>query len=190
MVSRKAKQIDLFLMNQSNLKSSFGGSLVKSHPKSARPISTKDFMHVVLKSKQAQGPYSFLRCERSLLFLLRKLACDMNVALTDVVVMGNHIHLSLKVKSRRAFSNYLRAATGLIARKVLGAEKHSPSSLTKFFEGRPFSRIVASGKKCWRVLARYFELNRLEKCGFSKSESRVLNLRLGELPDLVKAPST
>ena len=183
MVSRRSKQSDLFLSKNRKLDSRFGGSDLTSNPKTARPISTKDTMHVVLKSVQARGPYSFLRYEQSLLKLLHKLALSMNVTLHDVVVMTNHIHLSLKVNSRRAFQNYLRAASGLIARKVLGAQKHKPSLLRKFFSGRPFSRIVNSGRKSWRALTEYFELNRLEKCGFSKSESRAWNLLSRVLPD-------
>jgi REP element-mobilizing transposase RayT len=190
MVSRKAKQIDLFLSKQSKLNRSFAVGNLKSHPKSARPVSTKDLMHVVFKSTQAKGPHSFLGFERSLLKVLQELAVKLNVSLVDIVVMGNHIHLSLKVKSRRAFSNYLRAASGLIARKVLGAERHRPSALKKFFDARPFSRIVACGKKSWRALARYFELNRLEKCGFSKHESKVWNLRLAQFTSLQRLPES
>ena len=157
---------------------------MKSHPKTARPISTKDLMHVVLKSTQAQGPHSFLRFERSLFNLMQKLARNLNVTLVDVVIMSNHIHLSIKIKSRRAFLNFLRASGGLIARKVLGAEKYRPSSMKKFFDARPFSRIVTSGKKSWTALSQYFELNRLEKFGFSKSESRAWLLHLAYEPPL------
>ena len=94
--------------------------------------------------------------------------------------MRNHIHLAIRVKSRRRFQNYLRALGGVIARKVLGAEKNSRAKLRNFFKGRPFSRIVASGRKSFRDLANYFELNRWERRGFSKERSRdlgLLNLR-------------
>ena len=159
-----------------NHKCSFGGSGIKSNPKTARPISTKDLMHVVLKSDLAKNQYRFIRFERELIALLHKLALKLNIEVRDVVVMSNHIHLSLRAKSRRAFQNYLRSISGLIARKVLGAQKNSPSALKQFFKGRPFSRIVASGYKSFRALKTYFDLNRLEKCGFSKSESRAWRL--------------
>ncbi len=60
----RRKQLDLFLQNKKNPDPFFGGSDLKSHPKKARPISTKDYMHVVLKSDLAKGPLSFLRIER------------------------------------------------------------------------------------------------------------------------------
>ena len=129
-------------------------------------------MHVVLKSDLATGAHSFLRIERQIVSLIQKLGLNLNVQVCDVVVMGNHIHLSLRVKSRRAFQNYLRALSGLIARKVLGAEKNCRAKLRNFFRGRPFSRIVASGRKAFTDLRNYFELNRLERRGFSKAQSR------------------
>ena len=127
-----------------NLKSSFGGSELNSNPKTARPISTKDLMHVVLKSDQAKADYRFLRFERELLALIRSVAIKLNVEVYDVVVMSNHIHLALRARSRRGFQSYLRALVGLIARKILGAQKNNPSVLKRFFTGRPFSRIVAT----------------------------------------------
>jgi REP element-mobilizing transposase RayT len=179
-----AKQSDFSFKEFRNLKCHFGGSNLKSNPKKARPISTKDLMHVVVKSELAQGRYSFLNFERTLLSLLKGLAVRLNVEVCDVVVMRNHIHLALRVRSRRAFQNYLRALTGLVARKVLGAEKNRPSHLKKFFKGRPFSRIVAAGKRSFRILANYFSLNRLEKRGFSKSESRAWGLVDGMAPPI------
>ena len=49
----KAKQLNLF--NQKNIRQ-FGGSLLKGHAKAKRPLTTKESIHLVLKSKQAVGP--------------------------------------------------------------------------------------------------------------------------------------
>ncbi len=171
----RLKQLDLFLQNKQKLDPFFGGSNLKSHPKVARPISTKDFMHVVLKSDQAKGPLSFLRIERVLIALVQNLGAKLDVKVKDVVVMTNHIHLAIKVRHRRHFKAYLRALSGLIVRKLLKTERSKPASLDKFFKGRPFSGIVNSGRKSFLILSRYFELNRLEKCGYSKAESRKYN---------------
>ena len=70
-------------------------------------------MHVVLKSEQAKAQYRFLRFERELVVLLRRLAVNFNIQVEDAVVMSNHIHLALRVRSRRAFQNYLRALSVL-----------------------------------------------------------------------------
>lgn len=108
-------------------------------------------MHVVLKSEMAKGTYSFLRVERALLQLIRNLGAKLGVQVKDAVVMGNHIHLLLRVHQRRAFKAYMRSLPGLIARKVLRAEKGRASALRNFFTGRPFSRIVAQGYKSLRL---------------------------------------
>ena len=137
-------------------------------------------MHVVLKSEQARAQYRFSRFERELISLIRKLAVKCNIEVQDVVVMSSYIHLSLRARSRRGFQNDLRALSGLIARKVLDAQKSCPSIIEKFFKGRPFSRIVAAGKKSFLALTNYFELNRLEKQGFTKAQSRTWRLAEAE----------
>ncbi len=180
--SMRRKQLDLFLQNKKNPDPFFGGSDLKSNPKVARPISTKDYMHVVLKSDLAKGPLSFLRIERIIISLVQNLGARLNVKVKDVVAMSNHIHLAIKVRHRRHFKAYLRALTGLIVRKIirikktLKVDKENSSDIEKFFKGRPFSRIVNSGRKSFGILMRYFELNRLEKCGYSKAESRARGL--------------
>lgn len=175
MVSQQNKQSSFAFAQPNKLKSNFGSSTMKSNPKTARPISTKDLMHVVLKSELATGPRSLLRFERNILALVRELALKLNVRVMDAVVMSNHLHLALRVYRRRAFQDFLRALSGLIARLVLGAERSRRSDVG-FFKGRPFSRIVASGKKSFQIITDYFKLNRLEKQGFTKAEGRRLGL--------------
>jgi REP element-mobilizing transposase RayT len=167
----KLKQLDFF--HSAIPKSAFGGSHLKSHPKSARPISCKDPMHVVLKSDKALGSLSFLKIEREILNMARKLGIKLGVKVYDIVVMSNHIHISFRVRTRRAFKAFLRALPALICRRLL---RHLKSNRRAFFSGRPFSRIIASGRRSYATIKRYFDLNRLEKVGFSKSESLILGL--------------
>lgn len=164
-------QLDLFVCRQPN-KMSFGGNCIKSHPKIARPFSSKHLIHVILKSERASGAFSFYNFEREILKILRNLERSLGVSVKDVVVMGNHIHLSLKTNSRRAFQTFLKATSGLIARCVLKAEKGRASLIKNFFAGRPFSRIVAQGRKSFEILENYFQLNRLEKAGCGRKEGR------------------
>jgi REP element-mobilizing transposase RayT len=167
----RKKQLDFF--NLTIPKSAFGGSHLKSHPKCARPISCKDLMHVVLKSEKAKGALSFARIEREIQQLARKLGLKLGVKINDIVVMSNHIHLSIRVMSRRAFKAFLRSLSALIIRKLC---KGMVTGKNFFFNGRPFSRIIASGRRSYATINRYFDLNRLEKIGFSKTESLSLGL--------------
>lgn len=164
--------MDLF--SKKVIETNFGGSQKKGNPKTARPVSTKQLMHVVLKSDKAVGSTSFLRFERNILVLAKNLSLNAGVQIKDMVVMGNHIHIALKCNRRGALTVFLRALCGIIARKVLSAEKGTPSSIQGFFSGRPFSRIVAIGRKSYLTIRDYFQLNRLEKLGWSQEAGRNL----------------
>lgn len=173
---KRPRQTELFA-NQ-NIKLSFGGSSRKGNPKIARPFSTKHFMHVVLKSEKAYGEYSLLHFERNIIKLSKSLGRRLGVEIKDIVVMGNHIHLLVKCLKRSALANFLRAFSGILVRKIIGAEKGmalqdgARLKIGEFFTCRPFSRVVAAGKKSFVTLKRYFDLNRLEKLGWSKNEGR------------------
>jgi hypothetical protein len=103
---------------------SFGGSLLKlSHAKTARPLSSKQALHVVLRSDFAQGSRSLLKHERVIRNMLLKQGRRHGVKVYRVANAGNHLHLLVRFTKRRGLQNFLRGSTGLIARKVLGAER-------------------------------------------------------------------
>lgn len=170
------QQIHFSFGSLKNSKPYFGGSNLKSNPKTARPISTKELMHVVIKANRAKGKLSFLKKEREIIVLINRLSLKFNVKIKDVVVMSNHIHVLLRAYQRPAFQNFLRALSGLVVRKAFQTERSRPLSYGKVLEGRPFSRIVNRGMRSYRNIKKYFDLNRLEKYGFSKSESRANRL--------------
>jgi REP element-mobilizing transposase RayT len=161
----------------------FGGSLLKnSHAKVARPLSSKQALHVVLRSDIAQGPTSLLKHERVIKNTLQKMGQKHGVKLYRVANAGNHLHLLVRFTKRRGLQNFLRGSTGLIARKVLGRErglgrntsalqrknKNSPSTRDrnfKFWSQRPFTRIVSWGRDFDGALS-YLKLNSLEALGF------------------------
>jgi hypothetical protein len=172
---------------------SFGGSLLKlSHAKTARPLSSKQALHVVLRSDFAQGTHSLLKYERVIRNTLLKQGRRHGVKVYRVANAGNHLHLLVRFTKRRGLQNFLRGSCGLIARKVLGAERGrakkwgrylaSGASLASpnghalrdkpaipegqsFWSQRPFTRIVSWGKDFNSVLA-YVKLNSLEALGF------------------------
>jgi hypothetical protein len=103
---------------------SFGGSLLKlSHAKTARPLSSKQALHVVLRSDFAQGDRSLLKHERVIRNMLLKQGRRHGVKVYRVANAGNHLHLLVRFTKRRGLQNFLRGSCGLIARKVLGAER-------------------------------------------------------------------
>jgi len=183
---------------------SFGGSLLKnSHAKVARPLSSKQALHIVLRSNYAHGPHSMLKHERVIRNTLLKMGRKHGVKIYRVANAGNHLHLLVRFTKRRALQNFLRGSTGLIARKMMGRErgpaftqeevapttqgdsnvrtsrKLSTSAANRapkqfFWTQRPFTRIVSWGRDFDSTLA-YVKLNTLESLGFiSRKFTRAL----------------
>ncbi len=140
---RKNQQL---LLDQSfKIKKVFGGSLLnKSHAKIARPISTKEAMHVVLRSSLAKGKFSMLEKHRAkkIRYTIDQQAKKFGIKIYEVANVGNHIHMLVLATHRHLFKNFLRAISGIIARITLGVERGKSKAL-KFWDQRPFTRIVA-----------------------------------------------
>ena len=133
--------------------------------KTARPFSSKEAIHVVMRSRIAVGDRS-LAGKRNRTWLsayLPYLAKKCSVKVYRYSNNGNHLHLVLKAKERGNLGNFLRALSGMIARKVLGAEKGRKANLG-FWDSRPYSRIITWGREFWSVLG-YVERNALEAAG-------------------------
>lgn len=161
---------------------SFGGSLLKnSHAKVPRPLSSKQALHIVLRSDFAQQARSMLKHERVIQNTLLKLGRRHGVKVYRVSNAGNHLHLLVRFTKRRELQNFLRGSTGLIARKVMQTERgparlasksqrgigsaDSPSNKKRFWSQRPFTRIVSWGRDFDGTL-NYLKLNSLEAFGF------------------------
>jgi putative transposase len=130
-----------------------GGVKSKGKRKLKRPVSTKQWIHLVLKSDKAVGKLSFLAKNNAgwIDQLIKKKAKKFAVEVKEFVNMGNHIHFQVRVADRKYFQNFLRSITSLIARHVTGARKGRPFG--KFWQGLAFTRVVTS----------FLELSQLEK---------------------------
>ncbi len=168
-------------------KTFFGGSfLKKSHAKTARPISTKLPMHIVLKSSRAKGIYSFLfpKNQKIVKSLLKKTAHMFHIQIMEFSNNGNHLHLLIKGHSRLEIKNFIRTLSALLPRYIQnrhkGCESVLPNSRMPFYEKektisfwdqRAFSRIVESFKG-YCVVRDYVLMNQLESLGVIPYQSR------------------
>jgi REP element-mobilizing transposase RayT len=139
-----------------------GGDKSKGKRKTVRPLATKKWIHLVLKSDKATGRYSMLAKKNSKWIdqLLKTKAKKFGVELKEVVNMGNHIHFQLRISSRRSFQAFLRSITNLIARHVTGARKGK--KFGRFWQGLAFTRVLTSAFEVTR-LQNYFIGNRIER---------------------------
>ena len=156
----------------------FGGSLLlKGNPREARPISLKRPIHVVLKSSLAKGNRSFLNPARARKIerLVHALAKQKGVRVYRFANSGNHLHLLVQIRSRESFQAYIRALTGIIARLTLAVERGRALG-KKFWDARPYTRIVEWGKE-FKTVSRYIVQNTLEALGFIPYQPRLNRLR-------------
>jgi hypothetical protein len=189
---RATRQLGFAILEEKALKS-FGGALLKrSNPKMKRPITTKRPMHLVLWSAVAKGSLSLLRKRRELANIILKQGQLHGVQIYKQANGGNHLHLVIRPSSRKAFQNFVRSVTGLVARLVLGAERgqvrlkakltkdneeqHLKNSKVQLWSRRPFTRIVEWGRDFKGVL-NYLTQNTLEALGFIAYRPRLSRYR-------------
>ncbi|MCC7405672.1 MAG: transposase [Bdellovibrionales bacterium] len=163
-MSRKIQQ-ELDLQNEKSMigKPFGGGSHQQSHPKAKRPFSRRHLIHLILKSSQAKGSRSFLHKNNSprVNQLVRRQARLNGIQLNDYVNVGNHLHLLIKCAHRRQLIRFVRAVTGLIPRIILNCERGNPLPKS-FWDGRPFTKILALGRRTFLVIRKYFAKNRIQ----------------------------
>ena len=138
-----------------------GGLGAKNHRKLERPLSTKKWIHLVLKSDKAVGQLSFLKPANQTYVrrLLQEKALKFGVKIADYANVGNHLHLKIRITSRESFKNFLKSVTAQIARKITGACKGKPFG--RFWQGLAFTRILTSRLEELNLKG-YIEANRRE----------------------------
>ena len=174
-----------------------GGVASVGKRKLRRPLATKSWIHLVLKSNVAKGKFSMLaeRNAKWIESLVSVKAKKFGVEIKDFINMGNHIHFQIRVTKRESFQNFLRSITSLIARHVTGARKGK--KFGRFWEALAFTRVISSYLELTQ-LAKYFVANRVElRRGYS-ARTRYLDsanewiqcLRFGKAhPSIAQGPS-
>jgi REP element-mobilizing transposase RayT len=146
----------------------FGGRYLKTYnPKSERPMDQKKALHLVLKSSQAVGESSFKN--RKFKTKIWDIICDhaekQDVKIYQYANGGNHLHILLRAKHRSDYVAFIKTITGLIARLVGKSQRGHPLK-KKFWDARPFSRVVSFAKKEFATIKTYLLRNTLEAIGW------------------------
>lgn len=164
------KQIKLF----KDEPKAYGGDLLKTRKgrKRGRPLDTKNSMHMVLRSSQAKGPWSFRAGgnSRKIAQILRRFGSKYSVKILSVANVGNHLHLHLQLGHRYGYKPFIRAVTAAIAMAITGISRWNKLKI-KFWDLRPFSRVVI-GRRAWQYLTKYIRLNQLEGMGYSREAAK------------------
>ncbi len=168
-------------------KSAYGGELRKSRAgRSARPLATKQTMHLVMRSSMAIGDWSFRhpRNRKRVTAIIRRFSHVNGVRVLSMANVGNHLHLHIKLGNRYAYARFIRAVSGAIAQAVTGrtrwrskSKSNKPSvqpgkhPTLKFWDYRPFTRVV-EGWRAMLGLRDYVRINQLEGDGTSRTQAR------------------
>lgn len=192
---RKPKQLTLLKRE----KSAYGGSLrnTREGRSRGRPLATRETMHLVLRSTQAKGAWSFRNTKnaRNIERIVGDFAKKYGVGILSMANVGNHLHLQIKLANRRTYAPFIRATTGAIAMAVTGRTrwekkqssqrnpaKHdeiqslqngSASPMKKFWDYRPFTRVVQS-LRARLNLKDYVRINALEGEGYRRDDARFM----------------
>jgi len=161
---------------QNDYKKEFGGSLLQGKRKSARPLSTKKPIHLILK---CSGKSVFNPSHRKLENLIRYQANKYGIKIYEIALNWSHVHLLVKLPSREAYVAFIRTITSLIV-GVLSKTKGdlSKNTLKGIFDLRPYTKILSWGKQFQRVVE-YVELNTLEALGLIVRKKSVNNKKKG-----------
>lgn len=169
-MAKRSKQLQF--RNLAVSRDSFGGSLLKGNPKVRRPLDSKLPTHLVLRANASflRLPKRFAKVNEAVALTCRK----HGVSIYRYANVGNHIHLLVRLRSRRGWAAFIRELTGRVAQIALGLGP-SEKSAAKFWKFRPFTRVVRGWKKAYQLALRYVELNRLEAEGLiRRTESKTL----------------
>lgn len=165
---------------------SHGGTLrQKRLGRKARPISTREPIHLVFKANREVVGSGFRNSKRFQILnqVIRKYSSRFHVKIDHFSINGDHLHFVLRAGKRTLFQSFLKVLAGQIAQRLLKegllkpVMKTSGGGLVKLWKYRPFTRVVRSWS-AYKIVLNYVQLNEKEARGkikYSKDRLRGLN---------------
>lgn len=152
-----------------------GGSLSVNKRRSRRVLSTRESIHLTLRSNFANGNRSLLCNQEIVNHVMRKAECYFRIKVYRHAICGNHLHLLIRGKTRGELQNFFRVFAGHTAQMILNKWplteleklklKSTQTGVKKnqrqFWEMLTYTRIITWGREFARV-ANYILRNTLE----------------------------
>lgn len=158
----------------------------------ARPLSSRNPIHLVLKARRECLPGGFRTPRR---FKLVHEVCDRYcrrffIKIEKMSLQGDHIHFLIRPSRRSGVQNFLRVVAGQIAQRLenenlMKLEFHrrgerSAIEKVRLWMHRPFTRLVW-GRRDYRTVMDYIQLNEKEAQGIiSYRKERLRGLKAEE----------
>ncbi|WP_413586337.1 transposase [Bdellovibrio sp. HCB274] len=154
----------------------YGGSLRNSAKgRAARPLSTKDPIHLVLKINKTtvkgglRNPYAF----RLMNIVLKRYALKFFVKVEQFSIQNDHVHLLIRGTRRSKLQSFFRVVPGQFAQNLTDTLKTKGKE--RIWKYRPFTRVV-KGFKAYQIVRDYIQLNECEANGRPYSKTRLRGL--------------
>lgn len=161
-------------------KLAFGGELMKTRAGRAgrRPLATRNTMHLVMRSSMAKGAWSMARPEnrKKIDQIVRKFAAKYGVRIHSLANVGNHLHFHLQLTNLHTYKAFIRAISAAIAMAISGRSRWTAQGKTrlKFWDYRPFTRVIAGGLKAFLAVKEYIKINQLEGFGIGREVAKII----------------
>jgi hypothetical protein len=133
-----------------------GAAFHEGKRKRLRPLSTKAPLHLILKAERDFDDKAAFVLAKAL-----DLAKRFELLVLDQAINHDHLHLVLKVPHRSRYNAFIRALTGVLARRIGKG----------IWQTSPFTRVAGWGKEL-RALEKYLEMNRFEAEGIMPKQPR------------------
>lgn len=167
-----------------------GGTLRnKRAGRGARPLSSKEPLHLVLKvwrkhlrSESLRTPANFQLIQD----IIRQYSKKFFVKIEQISIQGDHLHALIRTSRRSQFQHFFRVVSGQIAQRfqiegrlkfvtIPAAQAAATSKIktpqpkaktkgTRLFKYRPYTRVVR-GRKAYQTAKNYIQLNEQEAKG-------------------------
>lgn len=140
-----------------NSKKTFGPKDLCGKRKTARRLSSRHALHLVLRSEKVKTFGSFYKHKKLVSNEIHKFAKQFGVRVFRNAIAGNHLHLTIQIQNREAYTKFIQSLSGTLARKIMKSGKN-------FWSARPFTRILNWGRD-YRRASNYVRQNELEAYG-------------------------
>ncbi len=153
--SCNGRQLSLFTTHWKH-RFSHGGILRKSkHGRGARPLSSKDPLHLVFKANKSRLRFGLRSYQSFRLIhqLIDRYSVKFYIRVEQVSVNHDHIHFLIRTTRRSSYQSFFRVLAGQIAQQfekegLLKAENmtDTPQSLSKGQKMKESGRVIDTGK--------------------------------------------
>lgn len=178
---KQAKQTSFFKLNLSH-----GGVLRNRRiGRGARPLSTKESLHLVFKLNPYRLRHGTLRSAKGFRLangIIKKYAALFYIKVEQLSIQNDHIHALVRTSRRSLYQHFFRVVAGQIAQqferegmltiqmvtdtqtRTLADRVRIKKEAISLWRYRPFTRVV-QGWRAYKIVQNYIQLNEKEVTG-------------------------